>query len=97
MAQSTTTEPPAALNGRAEAEPPEGQAGVLPLLLALPEVAGLLRLSERTVKRMTAEGMIPGVCRPYGRSVRYSRKAVEEWIARGCPPVRGSRRRHTQP
>ena len=89
-----TAEPPAAPNGRAKANGPEGCTGVLPLLLALPEVAELLSLSKRTVKRMTAEGAIPGVCRPYGRAVRYCRRTIEEWIGRGCPPCRRAARRN---
>ncbi len=65
---------------------------MLPLLLTREEVAELLQLSGRTVKRMTSEGRIPGVCRPYGRTVRYCRRTIEQWVSDGCPPVEKGRR-----
>jgi excisionase family DNA binding protein len=89
MTQDTHTRP-AARNGTTTPEVPRPPAAetvpaVLPLLLTREQVAALLGLSARTVKRMTAEGAIPGVRRPYGRAVRYSRVEIEAWVARGCP------------
>jgi len=62
---------------------------LLPLLLTRAQVAKLLNVSEPTVKRATQAGTIPGVCYPFGsKLVRYSRLVIEDWIARGCPPVK---------
>jgi predicted DNA-binding transcriptional regulator AlpA len=58
------------------------------------QLVDLLGFSLRTIKRMTALGQLPGVCRPFGgRAVRYDRKAVQDWISRGCPALRQSRGR----
>jgi excisionase family DNA binding protein len=56
------------------------------------QAAQALGVSKRTVKRAVAEGTIPGVVRPLGRTVRISRRSLEDWIARGCPPVRRGRK-----
>lgn len=61
-----------------EALPPGGSTPAAPALaplLTIPEVADLLRLSERQVRRMVATGDLP-VLR-FGRSVRVSRDVVE--------------------
>lgn len=50
-------------------------APALAPLLTVPEVADLLRLSVRQVRRMVASGELP-VLR-FGRSVRVSREQVE--------------------
>jgi excisionase family DNA binding protein len=76
---------PEALNP-ARIAPPQGA-----LLLTGSQLATLLGFSPRTIKRMTAEGRLPGVVRPYGRSVRYCRRTIEDWIARGCPTVKPAR------
>ena len=58
--------------------PPGGPTSAAPALaplLTIPEVADLLRLSVRQVRRMVATGDLP-VLR-FGRSVRVSREAVE--------------------
>lgn len=44
------------------------------------ELARLLRCSERHVQRLTERGEIPGLIR-VGRLVRYSRVAVDAWLA----------------
>ena len=51
------------------------------------DVAKLLRCSERTVYRLSDAGRMP---RPIklGAMVRWSRTAIEEWIAEGCPTCR---------
>lgn len=58
---------------------------VVPRLLTTEQLAALLGVHPRTVKRMVAERAVPGIVRPYGRMVRFDRVAVESWIARGCP------------
>jgi excisionase family DNA binding protein len=57
------------------------------LLWDLPAAAHALNVSERTVKRLAAAGELPGVVHVGSRRLFY-RKALEEWIAQGCPPVR---------
>jgi len=52
------------------------------------DVAVLGGWSERTVKRMVADAVIPGVCRPYGRQVRFHLPTVRQWLAEGCPKRR---------
>jgi excisionase family DNA binding protein len=60
-----------------------------PLLIDLDTLCRLLSVSRRTGKRMVAEGAIPGICRPFGRSVRFELAAVRAWISKGCPRVKG--------
>lgn len=55
-----------------------------PLLLSVYEVAQLLKCSYRQVFRLTAEGRMPSDIR-LGKLRRWSREAIEEWIADGCP------------
>jgi excisionase family DNA binding protein len=59
-------------------------------LMTTAELAEALRVSERSVKRMAAMRSLPGVVK-LGRSLRFGRKAIESWIAQGCPPVRNRR------
>jgi hypothetical protein len=65
-----------------------------PLLWDLTEAAAALRLSERSLKRLDAEDALPrGVVVRIGRRRLFARKALEQWVADGCPPVRGRSRR----
>jgi len=52
-----------------------------PILLNVSDAAKLLSVSEKTLWNHTAPrgNCIPAV--PFGRTVRYSRAALEEWIA----------------
>jgi excisionase family DNA binding protein len=43
----------------------------------------LLAISPRSLWQLTKDGAIP--CRRLGRSVRYSIRDLEAWIAAGCP------------
>jgi predicted DNA-binding transcriptional regulator AlpA len=74
--------------------PPPNSAPVptpLPLaerwLLAAADLAQLLGLSVRQVRRLDAAGDLPGRLTggALGRAVRYQREIVQEWIAAGCP------------
>jgi excisionase family DNA binding protein len=56
-----------------------------PLLVGLPQLSTLTALSRRTLKRMAAEGSIPGVVRPRGRLLRFQYGVVKEWVEAGCP------------
>ena len=52
------------------------------LLLRTPEAATLLAISERHLWSLTQpRGPIPTTKIPGSRSVRYSRLALEEWVA----------------
>jgi excisionase family DNA binding protein len=55
-----------------------------PLLLDIAELAVLLNISTRTAKRLARANAIPGLCR-LGRCVRFERRAIEAWVAEGCP------------
>jgi excisionase family DNA binding protein len=66
----------------------------VPELLDVNAVATQLGASSRTVRRLVDCGKMP---RPIslGRSVRWRRTEIEEWIRQGCPKVeqRGGGRR----
>ncbi len=47
-------------------------------ILTLPEVAKLLRLSEKTAYRLAAEGKLPGF--KVGGSWRFQRADIGAWI-----------------
>jgi excisionase family DNA binding protein len=49
-------------------------------MLTSHEAAGYLRLSQRTLERLRVSGQGPKFVK-CGRSVRYQRSALEEWIA----------------
>ncbi len=56
-------------------------------LLDVTEVAALLSCSSRHVYRLADGGRMP---RPVklGALVRWSKTAIDGWLAEGCPPVR---------
>ena len=60
-------------------------------LLDVRRVANLLGCSSRTVYRLADAGRMP---RPVklGALVRWSRSAIQEWIADGCPSCRRSQK-----
>lgn len=60
---------------------------VAPLLLDVGQVALLLEVSTKTVRRLADSGRMP-TARRLGRLLRWSRAELEEWIERGCPRVR---------
>ncbi|MEX0717056.1 MAG: helix-turn-helix domain-containing protein [Planctomycetaceae bacterium] len=53
-------------------------------LLTAPEVARLLRLSDRTVRRLDSSGCLPRGLR-IGGSKRWRRDELLAWIGAGCP------------
>ena len=59
--------------------PPPHQAP-RPLLLTRRELAETLRVSTRTVERLTASGVLPQPVR-IGRSVRWRSAEIYEWLA----------------
>lgn len=56
-------------------------------LIDVGEVAALLCCSDRHVHRLARTGRMPAPLR-LGSLVRWSRVAIRDWIARGCPAVR---------
>jgi excisionase family DNA binding protein len=57
--------------------PPEAAAATY----TVPQLAALMQCSQRHVWRMLDLGQIPGVIR-LGRLVRFSRKAVDQWLVK---------------
>lgn len=57
------------------------------ILLDVREVAALLRVSPRTVYRMSDAGAMPRP-RKLNALSRYSRQEIVEWISSGCPMCR---------
>lgn len=59
----------------------------IPSLLKVDDLANVLQVSIRSVRRMADQGLCP---RPVkiGHAIRWERKVVEEWIASGCPRCR---------
>ncbi len=55
-----------------------------------PDVAHVLQVSLRHVRRLDARRVIPGRM-TIGRLVRYRRDAVDQWVAAGCPIPRRPR------
>jgi excisionase family DNA binding protein len=54
------------------------------LLIGAECLANLLQLSTRTLWRLVHAGKIPAPLR-IGRSVRWKRSEIEQWIEAGCP------------
>lgn len=63
-------------------------AGCDAALLDVQSVAALLNCSPRHVYRMSDAGRIPRPVR-IGALVRWSRQRLEQWVASGCPSIRG--------
>jgi excisionase family DNA binding protein len=58
-------------------------------------VAALLNVSEKTIRRMTDAGKLPGVLR-IGRLLRYDLKILDLWITQEGPPLHQFKRRGGQ-
>ena len=48
------------------------------------DLAGLLHVSQKTIRRLTDAGKIPGAIR-IGRLLRFDLVLINSWIAAGCP------------
>lgn len=57
------------------------------LLLTMAQVCAMTKMSERTVRRLVDSGAAPTPVR-INRMIRWVKKTIEDWIARGCPRVR---------
>ena len=58
-----------------------------PALLDVQAVASMLDCSTRHVYRLNDAGRMPAAFK-VGALVRWSRQAIDSWIAGGCKPVR---------
>jgi predicted DNA-binding transcriptional regulator AlpA len=76
-------------------EAPPGQAPPIPLaerlLLTAADLAQLLGLSLRQVRRLDAVGDLPGRVTggALGRAVRWRTEVIREWCGAGCPDAAG--------
>ncbi|XZE20284.1 helix-turn-helix transcriptional regulator [Pirellulaceae bacterium SH449] len=52
-------------------------------LITIQEVASLLRLSVRSVRRLISRGDLSEPLK-IGRSVRWKKRTIQEWIDQGC-------------
>ncbi len=57
-----------------------------PSLVPVDTVARMLDISVRSVWRLLSAGKLVAP-RRLGRSVRWSRSEIREWIKAGCPPL----------
>jgi excisionase family DNA binding protein len=55
-------------------------------MLTLDGVAKYLNVTRRTVQRYVKAGLIPAP-RRIGGSVRWDKRALDEWASDGCKPV----------
>jgi excisionase family DNA binding protein len=58
----------------------------LPELLSIQQTASILNIGRSRAYSLAASGELPGVMR-IGRSVRVSRRRLEEWIEQRCGEV----------
>ncbi len=63
------------------------------VVVTIPQIAELLQVDQRTIERWASARLIPGRLQLPGRSVRYLRTEVLDWIRNGCPRPEASRRR----
>jgi excisionase family DNA binding protein len=66
------------------------RAGAVPELLDDATLGSLLNCSPRHVRRMADAGRLPAAVK-VGKLTRWSRTAIESWIADGCRPIRAIR------
>ncbi len=61
-----------------------------PQLLTAEQLADLLQVSERTLRRLVASGKIMKPNR-IGRQLRWPLREITRWIEQGCPAPVGKR------
>ncbi|MCX7410756.1 MAG: helix-turn-helix domain-containing protein [Planctomycetales bacterium] len=66
----------------------------LATLIDVEQVATLLGVSARTVRRMADSGAMPRP-RRLNTLIRWSRLEIEAWVKAGCPSCRPSKARAT--
>ena len=57
------------------------------LALSAPELARLLGVSTRHLRRLDRDGLIPRPVR-FGRSVRWAAEEIRDWLSSGAPSRR---------
>ncbi len=62
----------------------------IPELLNLRQLAALCQVSTRTAWQWATDGTAPPAIKIGKGTVRYSRRAYQEWIAAGCKPLHGN-------
>lgn len=62
-----------------------GQSTAESALLAVVDVATLLAVSTRSVRRMADSGQMPRPLRLSSSLVRWRRSDLDEWLDAGCP------------
>jgi excisionase family DNA binding protein len=55
-------------------------------MLTIPDVAGLLRCTDRHVYNLRKRGEIPQPVK-LGENVRWPREVIAQWIRDGCPAI----------
>jgi excisionase family DNA binding protein len=73
--------------GRRASANANGPVAPLPEVLALPEAAVYLRVTEAELLRLVDDQALPG--RPFGREWRFLKSAIQDWLK--TPPKPGSR------
>ena len=63
----------------------ESESDREPVLLSANNVAQMLQVSTRTLWRLLAAGKLINPVK-LGRSVRWRKDELMQWIAAGCPP-----------
>lgn len=71
----------------AAGKPGDTRSPVRPELIDFDAFAAICSVSTRTARRLVDAGKAPQPLR-LGKCVRFSRAAVERWLADGCPRVR---------
>jgi excisionase family DNA binding protein len=69
---------------------PEPESSTAPATYTIADLARLTQSSERHIHRLNDLGKIPGRIKGLGRLVRFSRAAVDAWLA-GLTAGRGER------
>jgi predicted DNA-binding transcriptional regulator AlpA len=62
---------------------------VMPELLTRTQMAELCQVSERTAWQWAKDGIAPPPLKIGKGTVRYSRRAYEQWVSAGCKPCNG--------
>lgn len=56
-------------------------------LVDVQDVARIMGISAKGVRRQVDAGQLPGVIR-VGRLIRFDVQVIHSWISAGCPPLR---------
>ena len=82
----TTTTPPAPVPSANGTPVPASASALTPLLVSLRQVAEVLNVSLKTVKRMADASELPDVVKLLRRTM-VNFAAMKKWTDAGCPPL----------